>query len=769
MKHILLFHFFTASFLSIAQNIPIGQWRIHSPYNSSITLAVSANQVYSSSGPGIFYLDKEDNSINPLSKITGLNDINASRIKTDTNTGTTLIAYSDGNVDVLKNGAVANVSDILTSQILSSKTPNDIHFYKGYAYLCYPFGISVLDPVKNQIKESYLNLSPKSTLNPIFSCATSSGSAVDSIYAATRNGILGAVISSSVNLLDYASWHAFTAAEGTADTAVFVSVESYNGHMYALSRNKLYVYNGSSWDTLSLPIKLNRQGKNLENSHGQLVITSQSQIIAYNGSSFSIISPLPSYANFVDAAYDKQGTLWIADSINGLLSKQGNGYVIPYVPNGPFTPSSFRLSEYNGTVIGVPGGYQSDYAYLHVGTIGGYYSFYDGTWSNYNIYTPGFPWCTDIVSADYNPVDGNLYFASYSEGLVIKKPDGSFTLSNSSSTPSAPFIDLCPPSCCYCTFIIDIDHDSQGNEWGIVGLTSFNTPCLYSRTPGGVWSNAVTFGTAASQYPVILLIDDNDYKWISFRVGTGAPLIVYDKASKWISLQAGVGLGNLPSSNIYSMAKDKNGAIWVGTDNGIAIFENPSLFFNGGSKDAIIPIYNQFPLMFQQQVNTIKVDGGNRKWVGTSQGGAWLFSADGTQALLNFTASNSPLLSNNILDIAVNSVTGEVFFATDQGLISYRGTATEADSSYSKVKVFPNPVPHSYDGTIGISGLTENADVKITDIYGNLVYETHAAGGTAVWNGRNYKGKAADTGVYLIFSSLDDGSVAMVSKFAVVE
>jgi len=769
MKHILLFHFFTATFLSLAQNIPIGQWRVHSPYNSSITIAVSPNQIYSSSGTGVFYIDKEDNSINPLSKITGLNDINASRVKTDPITGITVIAYSDGNVDLLKKGSVTNVSDILASPILTSKNPNDIHFFNGYAYMCYPFGISVLDPVKNQIKESYLNLAPNGALNTIYSCTTSSDG--DSIYAATQNGVLGAVISQSVNLMDYTNWHNFTtAAQGLKDTARFVAVEHYNSHMYALSTNKLYIYNGSIWDTLSLPTKLNGQGKNIDSSNSLLVISAGTLILTYNGSSFSIISN-DQYANVVDAVYDNQGILWIADSLNGLYSKQGNAGIAPHVPNGPYTQSSFRLYQENGTVIGLPGGYTTTFAYLHTGTLGGYYSFYDGTWTNYNI-SNGFPYCYDIVAADYNPIDGNFYFASYGEGIVTRKPTGSFIIYNRGTTPPAPFNNAaaCDPSCCTCTFISDLGHDSKGNEWVINGYTDPGKPCLYKHTPAGIWDSVSSFGNGNFQYPILLLIDDNDYKWISFRAGgTTAPLVVYDKSATTTAfLNAGTGLGNLPSLNIYSMAKDKNGAIWVGTDDGIAIFENPSQLFNGGSRDATIPIYNQFPLMFQQQVNAIEVDGGNRKWVGTPKG-AWLFSADGTQALLNFTTNNSPLSSNNILDIAINSVTGEVFFATDEGLISYRGSATEADSSYSNVKVFPNPVPHSYDGTIGISGLAKNADVKITDIYGNLVYETHAEGGTAVWNGRNYKGKAADSGVYLIFSALDDGSVSLVSKFAVIE
>ena len=765
MKHILLFHFFTTAFLTFAQNIPIGQWRVHSPYNSSISIAVSQNQVYSSSGIGVFYINKEDNSINTLSKITGLSDINVSQVKTDPTSNITVLAYANGNIDILKNGSVNNESDILNSSILGSKTPSDIHFFNGYAYMCYPFGISVLNPVKNEIKESYINLAPNNTVNPVFSCATTShtGSIPDSIYAATQNGLIGAVISSTVNLMDFANWYAFDSTNGLRDTAKFVAVQNYNGHMYALSKNKLYVYTGSVWDTLSLPVKLKGRGRNLESSNGLLVIAAGNKIITFNGSAFTTLID-PSIYNTVDAVYDNQGVLWMADSSNGLLSKVGNYGITWNVPSGPFTASIFKLSEHNGTVIGVPGGYDINEAYGSPNGIpGGYYSFYNGVWTNFDIGN-GFPGNVyHIVQSDYNPVSNNLYLASLSQGMIEVSPTGKYVQYNSTNSP---LIDVCNPIS-VCDFVIDVAHDSKGNEWV---LNEFSSKAFILQADGK-WDSTSLFGSA-SQYPVLLLIDDNDNAWISFRVGGGAPLMIYNSNRKLsVTLQSGKGLGNLPDLNIYSMAEDQNGAVWIGTDNGIVIYEDPSQFFNSNKAyivDATVPIYNGYPLMFQQQVNAIAVDGGNRKWVATPNG-AWLFNEDGTQPLLNFTISNSPLLSNNVLDITVNSVTGEVFFATDQGLISYRGTATEATNTYSKVKVFPNPVPHSYDGTIGISGLAENADVKITDIYGNLVYETHASGGTAVWNGRNYNGRAADSGVYLIFSSLDDGSVSLVSKFAVIE
>lgn len=140
-------------------------------------------------------------------------------------------------------------------------------------------------------------------------------------------------------------------------------------------------------------------------------------------------------------------------------------------------------------------------------------------------------------------------------------------------------------------------------------------------------------------------------------------------------------------------------------------------------------------------------------------------SSDGTKQLLNFNTSNSPLPSNYISSIAIDEKSGEVFFGTEKGIISYRGDATEGGEVCDDYLVFPNPVKHDYYGPIAIRGLLENADVKITDVAGNLVYHAIANGGQAIWNGNNFSGERVKTGVYTVFVSNSDGSQTCVTKF----
>jgi ligand-binding sensor domain-containing protein len=244
-------------------------------------------------------------------------------------------------------------------------------------------------------------------------------------------------------------------------------------------------------------------------------------------------------------------------------------------------------------------------------------------------------------------------------------------------------------------------------------------------------------------------------------------MIFNEDGNKRRFLTTNQGNGGLPDIVINCFAKDKNGEIWIGTNQGVAVFQNPSLAFDA-NQDVILPIFDGFPLLKDEVVTAIKIDGANRKWFGTNNG-VWLLDRSAREILHNFTEDNSPLPSNNITGIEIIPSTGEVFFGTDKGIISFRGTATEAEATHGKVKVFPNPVKAGFSGTIGITGLANSASVKITDIYGNLISEGEAQGGMYTWNGRNYNGEGARPGVYLVFSSTSDGEDTNVAKILVIQ
>ena len=265
-----------------------------------------------------------------------------------------------------------------------------------------------------------------------------------------------------------------------------------------------------------------------------------------------------------------------------------------------------------------------------------------------------------------------------------------------------------------------------------------------------------------------MVLDLEGNRWI--KQGSFGGILVVSPRNQRQFISSGIGSGNLPSDDVRSLALDRDGQMWVGTNRGVVVFDNPSAVFSGRNFDAYTPIFERRRLLGNETVTSIAIDGGNRKWIGTKNG-IFLFSPDGTELVSNFNEKNTPLPTNDIVSITAEPKTGEIYIRTTKGMVSYRGTATEGSlrQDESAVKVFPNPVRPDFEGQIGIEGLVENAFVKITDIAGNLVYETRANGGTAVWNGNTLSGRRVETGVYLIFSANAKGEETLVSRLAVIK
>jgi hypothetical protein len=276
-----------------------------------------------------------------------------------------------------------------------------------------------------------------------------------------------------------------------------------------------------------------------------------------------------------------------------------------------------------------------------------------------------------------------------------------------------------------------------------------------------------------------LIIDKSDQKWMVVSNGGGG-IVVYKgnttvtpaNSSNAKKLTTSAGNGGLPSNVVYCLAKDHDDEIWVGTDKGIAVFYSTENVFSGSNFDAQQILLEQDGhvqiLLETENVLSIAVDGANRKWIGTSKSGVFLMSADGTTQIQHFDETNSPLFSNTVKSIAINQETGEVYFGTSKGIISYRGTSTEGFEEFTDVYAFPNPVKHDYEGPIAIKGLVNNSTLKITDINGALVYETKSEGGQAIWYGKNFKDERVSSGVYMVFCTSEDGSQKTVTKILVI-
>jgi ligand-binding sensor domain-containing protein len=243
---------------------------------------------------------------------------------------------------------------------------------------------------------------------------------------------------------------------------------------------------------------------------------------------------------------------------------------------------------------------------------------------------------------------------------------------------------------------------------------------------------------------------------------------------KRINLKSGENYGDLPSENITAIAADFEGEIWIGTDAGFAILysANSSFDANPGEYDAQ-RVKVQFEgnveyVLGSTHITDIEVDGGNRKWIATANAGILLLSADGSEIIEQHTTENSPLISDIIYDLKLDQTTGELFIITDKGLVSYRTNATYEDPEYQSTTVFPNPVRPSHLSPVTIQGIRYNSDVKITDLAGNLVFKTTSNGGTATWDCKNLNGERVASGVYLIWTAMNEGKDKKVGKVLVM-
>ena len=275
-----------------------------------------------------------------------------------------------------------------------------------------------------------------------------------------------------------------------------------------------------------------------------------------------------------------------------------------------------------------------------------------------------------------------------------------------------------------------------------------------------------------------IIIDNQGKKW--FIIAKGGGIIVYDDngSPEDINddndrlLTSAPGQGNLPSNTVYSIALDNDGEVWVGTDNGIGVFYQTSEVFglNGDCQQILVETDGYVePIITNESVTAIAIDGANRKWLGTKSSGVFVYSPDGRRKVKHFTEENSPILSNKINHISIDDNSGEVFISTEKGLISYKGEATAGGDKHGNVIVYPNPVKENYNGPIAIKNVVENSDIKITDIRGNLIKTTTAFGGQAIWDGKNKNGKRASTGVYLVFSTNSSGLETNVAKILFIK
>ncbi|MFC5284334.1 two-component regulator propeller domain-containing protein [Pedobacter alpinus] len=733
-----------------AQEVALGRWRTHLPFNNVVSIAVSEEKIFCATTGGLFTVDAQNGEINKFSTINGLADINTKKIAWDTQTKQLLIAYKNSKIDLLAGEKIYALPEIFEKSGLGDKSINAITFSSANAYLSCGFGIVIYDLLKREVKDTYF-LGVGGTNLAVFETAIIG----NQILAATANGIYETNLQNPL-IADANTWkkHGIQQNYPSSNPA---SLVPFNGYFYALFDDAIFRYKDNTW----VPTQIFRPNVNsLSVSNNQLLSISTFRVISYNQQE-AIIKNIQNSSKFnaLNAAIiDANNNIYLADAEKGvLLTKEGTTFNY-LLPNGPNTLNVSQLNYINNKIYLAPGAITQAFAPAFFND--GFSVFSQNEWQGYSEKNSNiFNGIKDIVATTYSSSENTIYLASYVNGLLAFDANGilkAFDQNNSSLQ-----LTIGDPTNIR---VNGVAFDSKKNlcvtQYGV------NKPLSVKKNDGS-WTaydfpadlpNPVTSITG-------LLIDGSDNKWLMLR---SEGLLIFD-GSKTRKIGFSSNNGALPGSNVNALTLDKDGAIWIGTNQGVAAVFNASDLFSGANVEIPNLIENGFlkPLLADQNIKCIAVDGANRKWIG-SDNGVWLFNSAGTQQIQYFNTGNSPLLNNSVISITIDDVNGEVFFGTASGIISYKGDATEPVQKMDKVIVYPNPVRPGFNGNIGIKGLSQNAYVKITDISGTLVYETRANGGQATWNGKNFNQQEAASGVYLVLVVNNDGTDTAVGKILIV-
>jgi len=748
-KSSLLVFFILVSYQAIAQDRPIGYWRAHLNFNNVVGLTTDGNSIYTISKQSFFTKNTTTGNLTTYSKVEGMSDVSMACIGYDISTETVILGYQNSNIDLFKDNTFYNIPDLKNRAIPTIKSINSIYAEVGIAYLSTGVGILAIDLSKRDIKESYV-FYRNTQMIPIIAMTADSAN----FYVIADSGLYR-INKNSPQLENYLAWKIIDNKHS------FNSMAMVNNEIFLSTPDSVFVM---QHDTLHFVYQPKAVIRHLDPVKNGVWVTQYTDTNGKNwgvkiAANYQVIDSFKTNGKCRQTTESTDGTVWVADEFYGLSKKhnQFNDFSLE-IPNGPSTPTGVDIYATNRDVIVAHGGY-TDKDLANSNKFG-FSELKNDQWQTYtyqHLYL--YDSILDFTSVVKDPIDGTIYAGSFQNGLFILKPDGSSQLLNSPIIESSVANAGMYP-------VVGLAFDNDDNLW----VSLFGSPHnLVEKTKDGKWIKYATgLSTAYPNTGGPLLIDDNGYIWFVGLSGCGVIVNHIDNSGNDNSkqLSVGKGSGNLPSNTTYCIAKDHNGDIWVGTANGIGIFNCGSQVLQGGC-DAQTPIvqYDQFAgYLFQgENVRSIAVDGANRKWVGTDKG-VWLLTPDASKYIYNFTQTNSPLPSNLIQKISIDPVTGDVFIGTQEGMVSYHGTSTEGGTSNTDVITYPNPIPTGYSGTIAIKGLVANGDVRITDITGQLVYRTTALGGQAVWNGKDYTGHRPQSGVYLIFVTNSDGSETYAGK-----
>ncbi len=752
----------------------VGSWREYRAYQNSTLVAETPNYIFSAYY-GMQYPDwnydgslmsysKADGEVKLWSKADGLNDVDIQYIGYNEPTKTVVLVYTNKNIDVIReDGTVINIGFLKNDNLIQNI--NNLEFEGSNAYLSTNIDVVIINLIKTEIID-------RCKLGRVsYSFCTYKEYA----YVATDAGVFRAPVSSVFSLTS--NWEKY-AFKYSGNQAFIRKLIVFKDALFFYQLNNSVYYQDDKQNIVPLNTGTVRQ---LSIQNNQLALVRTSDIWFYTDLTAKNIVQTTAWS--IDAE-GTSGIYWVASGTTGLMkikkddTAAGYSVLVEGVKiNSPKRNLNFYMIH-DHDKLWIVGGSRWDNRSNYPGTLMVYDK--DGGWHNTdeNAITnaTGLD-CKDFTSVAVDPADAGHYFvSSWGEGVYEFQQNQFVKLHNEANSSLQSIF----PENLHYVRTSGLRFDGQNNLY-VVNDQVANQINIYNLTQKK-WSSLFASNLTSIGNVDQLLITKKQ-KWVNLiRWHFGLFVMENEDASSITKSEFTTAFvdqdgTSLSVANYYPAVEDLQGTIWVGSNIGPLVFNASNQNLDNGFTTCVRPkvplndgTNTAYFLLDGQTVTSIVVDGGNRKWIGTKGAGLFLATPNGDGVLANYSVENSMLISNNIICMAMDQETGELFIGTDKGLVSFKTDAIEGKTDYSNVHAFPNPVRPGYAGDIVVTGLIADSNVKITDMNGNLVAEGKSVGGQFSWNGKNTYGESVKTGIYFVLASTsqDTNIQSVVTKIMVI-
>jgi hypothetical protein len=745
----------------------IGEWTYYLSYHDATHCIPVGKSIYALYAGNLLIYDTEDGAVTTPTKLDGLSEKQIVLMQDCQVAQKVVLVYNNGNIDLLhRDGTIENMPQYKNKHAGSSL--NDLSVVGNDAFLATSEGIVHINVKQAEFTGFY------TLKTPIYS-ATMSGNV---LYAATDAGVYRCDITE--NPLDVATWSIY-------NTTVARQLIAMGDHLY-LNTAKKGIYLLSASNPTPQQLIKTAQTSYFADSKGIIFYnkTSYTPINSQTPTSVASTVTLPSSTNAICRTTD--GTLWMAQGFDGLNAYKAtdSGLQATTTGIGSFGPKRdlCYFLRYAGERLLVAGGRLDPFDLSHYPGTSMYYE--KGAWTIFEqegIAEHSGGKYQDLTSIIQHPDDPTQHTLTSARVGLFHFKDGKYA--GYHSLDNSPLVSAAANSKNYVR-TDGLQYDHEGNLWMVNNQVD---SVIIIRMKDGSWRKL--FYAPLEQAPTLAttLFDRKGRFWICSRrtvnYHNGGLMGIdyagtidtqdddYSYYRSHITNQDGT---SYKFEGVQSIAEDHDGRIWVGTDIGLFVIDNPDEWFNDDFRITQVKVPRNDGtnladyLLYGMPIISITVDGANRKWIGTSGNGVYLVSASGQEILHHFTSENSPLLSNNVTSIAIHPRTGEVMMGTDGGLVSYQSDATSPSETLSEgtIQIFPNPVRPEYHGNVTITGLTTDADIKIVTSGGQLVATGTSMGGTWQWDGRNFSGGYAGSGIYYVLIATADGNTTVAGMLTVI-